>query len=341
MSTTDSKWHVLQRCLAILQRLQQGSVDRVGLMQAVRELVIDPYGEGTADAQRKRFERDIENLRDQLLVKIDCPPPDYKYCLVDPGPLAGIGLSSESLYGLAFLLNTFSSDNGANDIVQPLLDGILRILPTHQQRELAKFNSTLELSLQRLDTGNIAPLVWDKVRTAVQKHQLLRFKYIARRHEERLPRTHTVEPYVFRFFRGHYELKAYCRHWVNPYGQERSNVGWFRYRLDHFQADGIEILPDKLPVGQREQRLISIRYSLSPSLARGGISRYFEDMHIGKADSNGWVEVSGRTDDLFEAERIFLAYGEHCVVLSPSELVRKMKKSVEAMAKSYEILPIT
>lgn len=340
MATSESKWHVLQRCLAILQRLQQGPIDRAGLMQAVREFVIEPYGDGSADAQRKRFERDIENLRDQLLVKIDCPPPEYKYCLIDPGPLAGIGLSQESLYGLAFLFNTFTTESGANSVVQPLLDGILRILPTHQQRQLTKFSSTLELSLQRLDTGNIAPIVWEKVRAAVQKHQLLRFKYIARRHEERLPRTHTVEPYVFRFFRGHYELKAYCRHWTNPYGQERHEVGWFRYRLDQIQIDNIEILPDKLPPGQRAQRLVPVSYRLSPSLARGGISQYFEDMRVGEPDSEGWIEISGKTDDLFEAERVFLAYGEHCLVLSPSELVRKMRKGVEEMAKLYQILPI-
>lgn len=338
MAITESKWHVLRRCLAILQRLQQGPVDRTGLMQAVRELVIDPYGDGSEDAQRKRFERDIENLRTQLLVQIDCEPPKYKYQLVDPGPLAGIGLPQNALYGLAFLLNAFRSEDNVTDVVQPFLDGVLNILPAYQQRELAKFSSTLELNLQRLDSGEIAPIVWEKVRLAVQRRQLLRFSYIARRHEERLPRTHTVEPYKFRFFRGHYELKAYCRHWSNPYGQERNNPGWFRYRLDQVQPEGIEILPDKLPMGQRAQRLIGVRYRLAPTLARGGVSRYFEEMQVSEPDEAGWVEVSGKTDDLFEAERIFLAYGEQCMVLEPAELAHKMRQTVEKMAKLYQIL---
>lgn len=338
MAITESKWHVLRRCLAILQRLQKGPVDRIGLMQAVRELVIDPYGDGSEDAKRKRFDRDIENLRTQLLVQISCGPPDYKYQLVDPGPFAGIGLSPDALYGLAFLLNSFSSEDSITNVVQPLLDGILNMLPASQQRELAKFSTTLELGLQRLDSGEIAPIVWQKVRLAVQRHQLLRFNYIARRHEERLPRTHIVEPYRFRFFRGHYELKAYCRHWSNPYGQERHDTGWFRYRLDQIQPEGIEILPDKLPVGQRAQRLIAVRYRLSPTLARGGVSQYLEEMKVSEPDDIGWVEVSGKTDDLFEAERVFLAYGEHCMVLEPTELARKMRQTVEKMAKLYQIL---
>lgn len=340
MATSESRWHVLRRCLAILQRLQQGPADRAELMQAVREFVIDPYGEGTADAQRKRFERDIESLRDQLLVQIDCPPPTYKYQLVDVGPLVGISLSPDALQGLTFLLNVFNPESAATDIVQPFLDSILNLLAAHQQRELARLSATLELSLRRLDTGIIAPIVWEKVRTAVQKRQLLRFNYVARRHEQRLPRIHTVEPYVFRFFRGHYELKAYCRNWSNPYGQERHDVGWFRYRLDHILEKGIEILPDRLPAGQREQRLITLRYRLSPNLARGGISRHFEEMHVHEPDSHNWVEVSGKTDDLFEAERIFLAYGEHCIVQEPAELLHRMRRSVEKMAEQYQISTI-
>ncbi len=337
MAKSESKWQVLQRCLAILQRLHQGPADRIELMRAVRELVIDPYGDGSDDAQRKRFDRDIESLRTQLFVQIDCPLPEYRYRLTDSGPLIGITLSDRAMHGLAFLLDTFNSENDAANIVTPLFDEILNLLPSRQQEKLTKFDTMLDISLQRLDIGTIAPSVWEKVRAAVQKRRLLRFAYIARRHEDRQPRVHTVEPYTLRFFRGHYELKAYCRHWLNPQRVENRDAGWFRYRLDQIQADTIEILSDKLPPGQRKQRLVTVRYLLSPTLVRGGISQYFEDMRVAEPNADGWVEVLGKTDDLFEAERIFLAYGEHCVVLGPSELAHKMQRTVQEMARLYQI----
>jgi len=63
---SGSEWEAVRRCLAVLRWLQQGPADRKTLMQEVRETLPDAHRTGTSDVQRRRFERDLENLRYQL-----------------------------------------------------------------------------------------------------------------------------------------------------------------------------------------------------------------------------------------------------------------------------------
>ncbi len=321
----------------MLRHLQRGPADRKTLMQAVREAVSDAYGPGNDDARRKRFERDLWNLRHRLGAWVEWDPVQRVYRLVDGGPWASLALPEEAMRGLAFLLETFGPESGAAEIVQPLLNALLAVLPADQRRRLEGQSAELRLDLRRLDEGEIAPLVWREVRRAVARRRVLRFRYLSPRHERPRPRTHTVEPYELRFHRGHYELRAYCRHWINPFGQERINAGWFRYRLDHILAEGLEVLPDVLPPGQRRRRQETVRYRLAPQLARGGVSRHFAEMTVSAPDAEGWVEVTGKTDDLFEARRILLAYGENCRVLAPPSLVREMEQAARGMADLYGV----
>ena len=109
------------------------------------------------------------------------------------------------------------------------------------------------------------------------------------------------------------------------------------YRLDRIVPEGLEVMPDILPPGQRQRRLLPICYRISPTLARGGISRHFEEMATSEPDENGWVTVTGKTTDLFEAKRILLAYGQHCVVLSPSSLRDDVREAVSNAAKLYSL----
>ena len=334
----ESKWKTVRRCLAMLRRLQRGPADRAALMQAARVLVADAYGDGTEAARHKRFERDMRNLRHQLGAVVEWDSQMTVYRLTDSGPLGGLELPEDGLRGLAFLLETFGPESGASEVVQPLVDALLAALPADQQRRLESRSAELRLDLRRLDEGEIPPLVWDKVRRAVHSRQVLCMQYLSPRHEQPEPRMHTVEPYELRFHRGHYELRAYCRHWRNPWGQEKYDAGWFRYRLDHILPDDLMVLPEKLPPGQRKQRQVAIRYRLSPYLARGGVSRHFQEMTVSEPDEDGWVEVAGKTDDLFEARRILLAYGEGCRVLAPPSLVRDMERAARGMAKLYGFL---
>ena len=52
-------------------------------------------------------------------------------------------------------------------------------------------------------------------------------------------------------------------------------------------------------------------------------------------EPDGWVTVTAKTDDLFAARRILLAYGENCEVLAPPQLRRRMAVAAQTMAGFY------
>ena len=322
--------------LIILQRLQKGPANRQELIQAVQAVIPDAYDAMNQEARDSSFERDIKKVRHRLGADVVCDRSSNFYYLNDPGPYFRLAFSDDALSGLAFLLNAFDFEGTISDVVQPFLTSVQCFLTAGQAQQLERLGSTLRLKLQNLDETKIAPVAWEKINYAVSNRHILRFDYLAPRHAKPEPRTHTVEPYdPVRYHKGHFELRAYCRHWSNPHGWEKSNVGWLRYRLDRIQPDTVEILPEILHLSQRQKRLVSVCYRVSPELARGGVSQHFEEMDIGQPDENGWVTITGKTTDLFEAERVFLAYGQHCAVLGPPELVAKMKQAATEMTQFY------
>ena len=328
-----------ESALVILRHLQKGPAGKGELIRAVQEITPDAYDEANQEAQDSSFERDMKNVRQRLGADVICDRSSNLYYLNDPGPFFRLALSDDALSGLAFLLDAFDFDGTISDVVRPFLASVQNLLTAEQAQRLERFGSTLHLKLQNLDETKIAPIVWQKVNHAVSNRHVLRFDYLAPRHEKPEPRTHTVEPYdPVRYHRGHFELRAFCRHWSNPHGWEKSDAGWIRYRLDRIQPDTLEVLPEILHLSQRQKRLIAVCYRISPDLARGGVSQHFEEMEVGQPDKNGWVEVTGKTADLFEAERVFLAYGQHCVVLGPPALVTRMKQAASEMAQFYEDL---
>lgn len=330
-------WRVVRQALALLQQLQRGPANRATLMNAVQHVVPDAYRQETESGRDSSFDRDLWNLRHRLEVDIEWDAKDRAYHLRDLGPLFDLWLSSDELEALAFLIDTFDVAEGeAGEIARPLIEQIQSLLPDDQLRRLERQNATLRVDLGRLDEGEIAPAVWEQVRYAVKNRRVLRFQYMAPRHEKWEPRAHKVEPYEIKYHRGHFELRAYCLHWSNPDGWEKAHAGWFRYRLDRILPDDLQVLPDMLAPGQRSKRMIPIRYRISPRLARGGVSRHFEEMEIGQQEADGWVTVTGKTDNRFEAMRILLAYGEHCVALEPPELAEDMAAAARGMANLYD-----
>lgn len=338
MATTDavqaSKWVSLKRCLGIVRRLGQGPASRSELTRAVREVVPDAYGSGSPAARRKQFERDMQNGRDHLGVITHYDPRAGEHALIDPGPFLSLALSPEALRGLAFLLDTFDEESAAGDQARPLLEAIQGRLPPDQLRQLKRQTPDLEINLRHLDQGDISPRVWADVRRAAAEHHVLQFDYISPEHDPPERRTHVVEPYRVRFQDGHWHLHAYCRRWTGPHAH-KDNAGWLTYRLTRIQAEGLEIWPDKFPADQRRRRLVPIRYRLGPVLHRGGVSPRFEEMEVSPVEADGWVTVTAKTDDLFRARRVLLAYGENCEVLEPPELRRGMARAAHEMAERY------
>jgi len=332
----ENSWLAARRCLAIVRRLQQGPADKKELLQVVQNTIPEAYTQSTEKAQDRSFERDLENLRKRLHAKIEWDHRLRAYYLVDPGPFARFDLPENALTAIAFLLETFGPNSGAHEILQPLLNFLEKTLSSEQLRRLDRQDSPLRLNLSRLDSGTISPLVWEKVRYAVQQRRIIEFEYLSPQHKHPEPRRHRVEPDELQFERGHYYLKGFCLRWQNPQGYKGGGRP-FSYRRDHILSKDFELLPDRVKVDQRRQRLMPIRYRVAPRLWRSGLTRHFEEMIASEPDSEGWVEIQAKTDDLFQAHRTLLAYGELCQVLDPPELVEKMVTAVVSMAKLYSL----
>jgi proteasome accessory factor C len=317
-----------------VRRLQTGPASKEELTRAVRELVPDAYAAGSDRARRKRFERDVANVRHELGVGVDYDRQEGHYRLLDPGDLLGIALSPEALRGLAFLLSTFAPQSAASDQARPLLEAIQALLPAGQLRRLEGRDSELEIDLRHLDEGDISAQVWSAVQRAAATRHVLH----SPNRDPPAPITHVVEPYRLKFQEGHWFLQAYCLRWIRrePLSPaEREHAGWLAYRLSRIQTDGLEVWPDKFPADQRRRRLVALEYRLGPVLHRGGVSPRFEDMQVSAVEADGWVTVSARTDDLFTARRILLAYGENCQVLAPPQLRREIGAAARKMAGFY------
>ncbi len=68
---TESRWRVLQRCLTIVRRTQQGGAKRNDLLSAVYQTMgDDAYGNTTGSALTKRFDRDRASIREKLGIEL-------------------------------------------------------------------------------------------------------------------------------------------------------------------------------------------------------------------------------------------------------------------------------
>lgn len=330
----DRNWDALKRPLLILNHLRQGPADKQMLIQAVRGVMPDAYPETSDKAQGRTFERDLENARLRLLATIEWQPRLRQYVLHDPGPFVQSDLSLEALSSLAFLKDSFTTSVEIQKVIRPLLDWVEQAIPPEQMRQMTHQQAPIHLNIQHISEGEIHPEVWRKLIYAIKQRRIIAFYYASPFHEKNEARRHTVEPYEHYYRGGHFYLKAYCLRWVAPNGYEDGRFWANPYRLDHILPDDLELL-GTFVTRQQQQPIQQIRYKVSPRIVRGGISRYFPDMEVGDPDEFGWVEVTARTDNEFEAFRTLLAYADQCVVLDPPSLLERMKRVTQSFGMYY------
>ena len=67
--TRESKWLVMRRCLAIIQRVQRGPADRKALVQAVLDQEgAEAYGQTEGQPLHKRLHNDLGRIRHSLYI---------------------------------------------------------------------------------------------------------------------------------------------------------------------------------------------------------------------------------------------------------------------------------
>lgn len=328
----------IARALSILRHLQRAANSRETLMDLVSVDVGNrPYDGDTVDAGRRRFEEDLAFVQKGLLAKR--PRYDRRqdvYEFQGFGDFRPLGLSEEALETVAFLAETFGPDAPHSDAVQLVLQRVQEMLPDSQQSALLTHRNRMQVRLRRKDTDEINPVVEKAIHRALGR-QVLRFGYRSPGQADEQPRVHTVEPW-HRFFdsaRGHFYLDGFMREVDGPLGLWKARQ-WMRYRIGRIQAEGIAVLPERLPPTPPKRPRHPLDYLLAPEIARlGQVSRHFDDMEIFAPDAEGWVRVTATTDNLFMACRQLLSYGPGCRVVGGTDARREMEALVAGLGRVY------
>ncbi|MBX3052159.1 MAG: WYL domain-containing protein [Caldilineaceae bacterium] len=335
MATIDER---ITRALSIFRHLQRAPANRELLLDLVFvDVGGGPYDSDTKDAGRRRFEEDLGFVHKGLSAN----RPRYDrgrdvYEFQGFGAFRPLGFSDEELDTLAFLSEAFGPDAPHGDQVQALLHRIGEMLPDNQQDALLLRRNRMQIRLRRKDTDEVDPIVENALNRALRR-QVLRFAYISPSQADEIPRIHTVEPWN-RFFdltRGHFYLDAFMREVDGPHGLWKARQ-WMRYRIGRILADGIQVLPERLPPSPPIRPRHKLDYLLAPEIARlGQVSRHFDDMEVLPPDNEGWVRVTATTDNLFMACRQLLSYGPSCRVVGEREARQHMEALVEGLGRMY------
>lgn len=329
-ATRGSEWLPFLRALSILQRLLEGPASNQELIQAVLNSVGAEAYPAAPAARQAAFKRDRRKLREILGVEWEFR--QQKYFLKDSGPWLSLRLPEEALRALTVLNVTFAGQLGEHAGLDALIKYLLWRLPEDQRRRLESLESGITFEIfQQVDPNGVPKRVWEMVQRAIRSHRQLEFHYLSPRYEDGRARRFRVAPLRMVYQWGHWYLFAYVLQREEEYLQ---GPDYSRFRLFYIQDDQrLKVLPTVVSVSHRRPPRYEVHYRLLPPLGRGAISRHFDEMTITPLE-DGCVEVRGVTDDLFEAERILLGYGQYCVVLGGAELKRRITAAVSGMMEN-------
>jgi len=331
MTTRGSERLALLRALAILKRLLEGPATNEQLIEAVLQSVGAEAYPPAAGARQAAFKRDRQRLRRELGVRWEFV--NQEYVLKDAGPYFSLALPEEALRALAILTVTFSGQSGEHGGVDALLRFLLDRLPEEQRRRLEGMDAGVSFEIfQQVDPNGIPQRVWETVQRAVRSRRELSFRYRSPRYRGEQAFLFRVAPLRIVYQWGHWYLFAYVLRRDPPL--QFQGEDYRRFRLFYIQDDDdLRVLPSMVSVLHRRPPRYEVHYRLLPPLGRGVVSRHFDEMEVTTLE-DGSVEVRGVTDDLFEAERILLGYGQYCVALGGPELKRRIQEAVRGMTKN-------
>lgn len=226
----------------------------------------------------------------------------------------GLSFTQEKLTTFALLLNTFNETTilHAHDI-QALLRYLIERLPEEQQKVLANQRGAFSIDLhETTDYRNADQLTIQRIERAIARKQQLQFTYRSPR--EGQERRHVIEPQLLIFEHGHVYL----------YGWSINHEQRLQFRLDYIIPGSAEILNISVLPGRPSPVSYTLKYRLSPIIARNGVSQHFPGQQV-ETHPDGSATVTARITDLFNARRTLLSYGENCTVLEPPKLVEQLR----------------
>lgn len=332
--SSESPWLVARRCLAVINRLQQGSASKEDLLTAVYQTPDAPIDPKIA---ANRFEKDRERLCAFLNTPIHYEKAVGGYVLGErERPL--LNLSDAHIETLSYLTDTFQPDSPHATEVHQLIDQLIDWLPPERQKLYKRLSGQQPIADLRLrDSEEIAPDVWETVLEAWQAKQEIQFDYRSSQHDDGALRQHHIQPWDLYFTdRGHWHVRGYCLFNDGPNGPWHPN-DYINYRLSRIAPKSVEILSRRLPGVRPNGRLREAIFELAPIVARFGVSirKELNDEPQILPLADDWVRVTGKTTDVFNLSRNLLYYGRYCRVLGGPELLAEMRKLASELTEIY------
>lgn len=313
-----------QRRLLILSLLHTRPYTKAELYRALiaeGAFAPDAYDQQTmSSAQDAQFRRDLIAIR-----AIGCDIDNDHRTLVYTwrnSPFS-LSLAPAHLSALSIVLDTFadSSIPHANDI-RALFAHLLDLLPDAQRKSISS-RRAFTINLRELNSySNTDQHTATQIEKAIARGVRLQFTYCTPR-DGKL-RQHEVEPLKLEYRGGHVYL----------YGWHIRRNKELPYRLDNIIAGSAQagnLLAQHQRIGPQP---VTIRYRLSAEIARNSVSQHFANQQV-ERHPDGAATITAQTDDLFEAKRILLSYGEHCTVEAPPDLVAEFRQIATNLYQTY------
>lgn len=276
----------------------------------------------TAPRRRDEWHADLEALRAGGYT-IHCDRHTDLYTWTD-SPF-GLALDEAQLGALGIVCHTFADTTMLHHAeIQDLLTTLIARLPAAQQAILARKRQPYQVDLRETtDYRSIDPATVQTIERAIEAGQQLEIRYCNT--TDGVERTHTVEPRPLIYKNGHIYLPVYNL----SAGKE------FELRLDGIVAGSARILPKRAQRSRPPGRTYTLRYRLSPVIARRRpVSENFPGQQV-EYHPDGAATVTAQIQDLFAARRLILAYGENAIVLSPPELIADLRRTIAALYQHY------
>lgn len=318
----------------MLRRIMISPVTADEWMEAVcKAFPYSPYPENTA-AKAAVFKHDKERLRSRFQAEFSFDHQEKRYVLQDAGPFARLEFTPNLLQGLVILCRQFDYPISPPG-VKELIAQILSWLDSDTRQMIATSAEAIVFDIEQgVDRSIISPRIWQTIERAVRQRRKIGFNYLSPRREDRNPVYHEVAPHHLRYQDGHWYLRGYNLRSV-PDEYSGSGIPFIRFRVSYIlDDDKLQVLPTVVDVRHRRPPRYLVHYQLAPYIGRGEISHRFPETQITRLP-DGSAEVRAVTDDVWDAARVLLSYGEGCVVLGGEELVREMRRRVEGMARNY------
>lgn len=331
MAKRGSEWVSFLRVLAILKRLMEGPATSEELIQSVLETVGADAYPSAPSARQAAFKHDRANLKKRLGVDHVWDPKTNSYVLNDAGPYGRVRLSPPMLRALAILSRQYDNAVGELAGVRDLVQQIIGWLSPQMRLQIEAASEEWILDFEQdVDRSVIPPRVKETIERALRQHRKLTFNYLSPRRADQKPVFHEVAPYEVRLQDGHLYLRGYS---LKPGLQ--GEMPFLRFRISYIlDDDRLSVSPTKVEVRHREPPRFLVHYWLAPEIGRGEISHRFPEMQITR-NEDGSAEVRAVTDDVWDAARTLLAYGDKCIVLGGVDLLQEMRKIVAGMARNY------